>query len=80
MTWILRILGLFLIGMATAASAAELPKEPQLRIDGGMHTAVIRRLDVSADGKFLVTGSEDKTARVWSLPDGRLLKTLRTER
>lgn len=75
--WLFQLLGLLLIGAAAAASAAELPKEPQLRIDGGMHTAMIRRLDVSADGKFLVTASEDKTARVWSLPDGRLLKTLR---
>ncbi len=77
MTWLIRLLGLLLIGAATAAPAAELPKEPMLRIDGGMHTAVIRRLDVSADGKVLVTGSEDKTVRVWSLPDGRLLRTLR---
>ena len=76
MIWFARLLTLLLIGPAIA-SAAELPKEPQLRIDGGMHTASIRRLDVSADGKTLVTGSEDKTARVWSLPDGRLLRTLR---
>ena len=28
-------------------------------------------------GKVLVTGSDDKTARVWSLPQGKLLKVLR---
>ncbi|WP_119388924.1 caspase family protein [Taklimakanibacter lacteus] len=78
MTWLTRLLGFFSLGfMALATSAQELPKEPMLRIDGGMHTASIRRLDVSADGKILVTGSEDKTVRVWSLPEGRLLKTLR---
>lgn len=77
MTWLIRLFGLLFIGLTTAALAAELPKEPQLRIDGGMHTATIRRLDVSADGKILVTGSEDKTVRVWSLPDGQLLRTLR---
>lgn len=77
MNWLTRLLGL-LLGLSTlAAAAGELPSEPMLRIDGGMHTASIRRLDVSADGKILVTGSEDKTVRVWSLPDGRLLKTLR---
>ncbi|MGE0240967.1 MAG: caspase family protein, partial [Parvibaculaceae bacterium] len=70
-------LGFLLIGAATPAAAAELPTEPQLRIDGGMHTAIIRRLDVSADGRILVTGSEDKTVRAWSIPDGRLLRTLR---
>lgn len=77
MTWLIRLLVFLLIGPAGVASAEELPKEPQLRIDGGMHTAAIRRLDVSADGRFLVTGSEDKTIRVWSLPDGRLQRTLR---
>src|SRR5437868_1646805 len=76
MNWFVRLLAFLLIGSAIA-SADELPKEPQLRIDGGMHTASIRRLDVSADGKILVTGSEDKTVRIWSLPDGRLLRTLR---
>ncbi len=76
MTWFVRLLAFLLIGSATA-SAEDLPKEPQLRVDGGMHTASVRRLDVSADGKILVTGSEDKTVRVWSLPDGRLLRTLR---
>jgi WD40 repeat protein len=53
------------------------PHQPILRIDGGNHTAIIRRLAVSDDGTVLVTGSEDKTIRVWSLPDGALLKTLR---
>jgi hypothetical protein len=77
MTWLIRLVTLLLLGSTAAVAAEELPKEPQLRIDGGMHTASIRRLDVSADGKILVTGSEDKTVRVWSLPDGRLLRTLR---
>lgn len=76
MTWLGRLLTLLFLG-STAVLAEELPGEPQLRIDGGMHTASIRRLDVSADGKILVTGSEDKTIRIWSLPDGRLLRTLR---
>ena len=32
---------------------------------------------VDAAGRFLVTGSLDKTVRVWSLDNGKLLKTLR---
>ena len=52
-------------------------QEPQLRIEAGMHTAVINRIDVSADGPLLVTCSDDKTVRLWSLPEGRLLKTFR---
>jgi WD40 repeat protein len=42
-----------------------------------MHTAMIRRIAIDATGHYLVTGSDDKTARVWSLPDGNLLRILR---
>ncbi len=42
-----------------------------------MHTAAIRRADVDREGRFAVTGSDDKTVRVWSLADGRLQRTIR---
>ncbi len=48
-----------------------------LRIEAEQHTAVINRLDLDREGRFLVTGSNDKTARVWTLPEGRLLQVLR---
>ena len=48
-----------------------------LRIEAGMHTAPIRRISLAADGRTLATGSDDKTVRLWSLPDGKLLRTLR---
>ena len=53
-----------------------------LRIEPGMHTAAIRRIGVNAAGTLMVTGSHDKTARLWALPEGgrgeaRLLRTLR---
>ena len=59
-------------GAATAQIGA-----PALRIDTGAHGAAIRAMDVDAVGRYAVTASEDKTARVWSLSDGRLLQTLR---
>ena len=31
---------------------------------------------MTPDGRFLVSGSADKTVKVWSLPDGALLKTI----
>jgi WD40 repeat protein len=51
--------------------------EPILRIEAGTHTA--RMADAAADaaGRVLVTASEDKTARIWSLPDLRPLGVLR---
>lgn len=53
------------------------PQQPLLRIEAGMHTGLIRRIDVSADGRMMVTSSQDKTLRLWSLPDARLLKIFR---
>ncbi|MEN8215971.1 MAG: caspase family protein [Pseudomonadota bacterium] len=42
-----------------------------------MHRAIINRIDVDAAERYLVTGSDDKTVRVWSLPEGHLLRVLR---
>ena len=59
------------------ARAAEPPAEPMLRIETGMHTAMIRRIAVDAKNRWLATSSEDKTVRVWELASGRLLQILR---
>jgi len=37
------------------------------------HRGVIYTPGISADGRLLVTGSDDNTVRFWSLPDGRSL-------
>ena len=50
---------------------------PLLRIDTGAHNAAIRALGIDAAGRYAVTASDDKTARVWDLASGRLLQTLR---
>jgi WD40 repeat protein len=59
------------------AHAGEPPTEPILRFDLGEHTGMIRKIASDAEGRWLVTASDDKTARVWDLRDGRLLSTLR---
>ncbi|MEM6550476.1 MAG: hypothetical protein AAF713_22575 [Pseudomonadota bacterium] len=46
-------------------------------LDPGMHTAPIRRADVDRAGALVVTGSVDRTVRLWSATDGRLLRTIR---
>lgn len=52
-------------------------RNPILRIETGMHTAAVNRVSVDRVGRFLVTASDDKTARVWELQTGRLLRVLR---
>ena len=69
--------------LAGAARAEDLPDQrPMLRIEPGMHTAAINRIGVNAACTLMATGSPDKTARLWALPEGgrgeaRLLRTLR---
>ncbi|MCB9760910.1 MAG: PD40 domain-containing protein [Alphaproteobacteria bacterium] len=51
--------------------AAGRPQEAQ-RI--GHHRSRVRDLTFSSDGSTLLSGSEDGTARLWSIPDGLLLR------
>jgi WD40 repeat protein len=60
-----------------AFTQTKLSTAPILRLETGMHTATIGRIGVDANERYLVTGSSDKTVRVWSLPEGRLLRVLR---
>lgn len=41
--------------------------EPIIRIESGMHSGKIWKIDMDADEKYLVSVSEDRTARVWNL-------------
>ncbi len=45
-----------------------------------MHAAQINRIAVDAECRLIVTGSDDKTARLWSLDDGSTPKLLRVLR
>lgn len=53
------------------------PKDPILRLETGMHSAALWKIDVDAANRYLVTGSNDKTVRIWDLSSYRLVKTLR---
>lgn len=62
---------------ANAASAAEPPNHPVFRIETGMHTATITRVATDVLGRSAATVSIDKTLRIWELPSGSLLRTIR---
>jgi dipeptidyl aminopeptidase/acylaminoacyl peptidase len=70
------VLPVLLFGFAAAAQTADADK-PILRIETGMHTAAIHRIAVDAQERFLVSASDDKTARIWDLRTGELLQVLR---
>ena len=53
------------------------PQEPILTIEMGIHSAMIRDMVTDARNRILVTGSNDKTVRIWDLSTGKLLKILR---
>lgn len=61
----------------TSVHAAPAPTQPIPRVEVGTHTAFIKKLSASADGRLLLSVSDDKTARLWSAVDGKLLHVLR---
>ncbi len=50
------------------AKSSVFPRTPMLRLNTLHHTHKIKRIDLDADGEYLVTSSYDKTARVWRMP------------
>jgi len=63
---------------ATLPTQAEKPPQGSLlQLDTGMHTALISRIGVDAANRYLITGSHDKTVRVWDLASGNLLRVIR---
>ena len=68
---------IFLFSDVTIQADTEFTEEPILRLETGQHTAAIIRISVDGQQHFLVSGSDDKTARVYDIKTGRLLQTLR---
>ena len=60
-----------------AASAPSIPAEPILTIEAGLHAGSLRSMATDEANRFLVTGSSDKTVRIWELSSGNLLGVLR---
>ncbi len=70
--------------MPAAPAPARLPERPDadpaditLRLAPAMHTANIGRISLTGDGAMMASGSDDKTVKLWALPGGRLIRSLR---
>lgn len=71
---LLLVAALLLPGLA---AAQEPPQAPILRAEAAAHTAPVRRMATDAEGRVLATVSDDKTLRLWALPEGTPLGVLR---
>jgi WD40 repeat protein len=72
------LIGGLLSGPAAAQGTAGNPDPtPILRVETGMHIAPIKRIGADAQCRLLATGADDKTVRLWSMPEGKLLRTQR---
>ncbi|MBO0754855.1 MAG: caspase family protein, partial [Bradyrhizobiaceae bacterium] len=68
--WLVTATMMTLVSAATPALPQNLPPtEPILRIETGTHGAPIWSISLDASCRLMVTGSSDKTARLWALPE-----------
>ncbi|MBF0624606.1 MAG: hypothetical protein HQL82_07335 [Magnetococcales bacterium] len=68
---------LLLLSAPWGGEAVEYGQKPELVIESGRHSAMIRRMAIDPRGRFLASVSDDKTLRLWSLPQGTPLHILR---
>ncbi|MBU3915990.1 caspase family protein [bacterium] len=57
--------------------AGDPSSKPMLKLATEMHSAMLRKISSDADGRFILTCGDDKTAKLWDADDGTLLKTFR---
>jgi hypothetical protein len=57
-------------------AGTDLYDRPVLAIDPGAHTAKIQAQAVDSVGRYAVTGGDDRTVRIWSVADGKLVRTI----
>jgi WD40 repeat protein len=64
--------------LAASDPACAQTSEPILSVEVGTHSAGIMRIAMDPSNRILVTGSEDKTVRIWDISSrGELLRILR---
>src|SRR5512139_2205824 len=69
---------ILVVVLGTSRSVWAQSAEPILRVEVGTHNAGIWDMAIDPSNRLLVTGSEDKTVRVWDISGrGELLRTLR---
>lgn len=67
----------FILNPLVSGVYAEPSREPILRIETGDHLSMITRISADSSGRWIVTGSEDKTVRLWDARTGLPISVLR---
>ena len=62
--------------ISSTNTTSTIKSQPKIFIQSG-HTDAITTLDSSIDGNIIITGSIDKTIKIWSLKNKKLLRTIR---
>lgn len=75
--WLMAVVTCLLLVDMAPASAAGLSSDPILQLDTGMHNAPVSDIAIDKANRYLVSGARDKQVRIWSLPEGKMMKTLR---
>lgn len=54
-------------------------KKPKKKKPGPLaaHIGTVQSIDLSADGKFIATGGDDRLVKIWNMPDGKRVHTLK---
>ena len=77
-TWFfLSMIWILVLGQGALLRAAAQTQEPILRMEMGMHSVWITSIGIDAQNQFIVTGSQDKTVRLWELSTGKLIRVFR---
>lgn len=75
--WCRMALVVGLLGLAQAATAGGLSTDPSAKLELGVHTGLIRDILYVSNKQQLISAGDDKTIRIWQLPEGRLLQVIR---
>jgi len=77
MSTLFRFASSFFVSILALTQIVGQPSEPILRLNSVFHTAAIRGISSDAEGRYLLTASEDKTARLWDASTGQALRVFR---
>jgi len=75
--YVVCLLGFLAVQGVSGQTNTVIMSEPTLRLNSFMHQAVIHRIASDSRGRYVITASDDKTARLWNASSGELIQVFR---